>query len=109
MGTDEKIGLTPVRDRARIKRNLCQAIRGGSMGDPTSTSRTTDQNRSPVRPIGCRAQEGATKDGPDGLPLSEINCNRLQPITGTGKLHLGPITLLDLDGCAKNLDEEFEK
>ena len=67
------------------------------------------REQSAVRLTGYRAHEGASKDGRDGLHLSEIGCDRLQPNTGTGKLHLGAITLLDSGGCDTILDDGLGK
>ena len=39
----------------------------------------------------------------------EIDCSRLQPNTRMGKLDLGPIKVLDLDGCDANLDDGLGK
>ncbi len=40
---------------------------------------------------------------------SEIDCSRLQPNTRMGKLALGPIKVLDSDGCDANLDDGLGK
>ena len=39
----------------------------------------------------------------------EIDCSRLQPNTRMGKLDLGPIKVLDSDGCDANLDDGLGK
>ncbi len=63
---------------------------------------------SAVRPIGCRAHDGATKDSRVSH-LGKIDFNRLQPNTRMAKLDLGPITRLDSDGYDTNLDDGSRK